>query len=89
MPVPVSACATLLSQPYYIPVAGREESNAYAIATEISNQLDPFCSSALLTYACLFIHPPCDPERGYTAHEHTAHWPLKRNISYNFFWIYA
>ena len=62
--VTISACAAVFPQPYYIPVAGREENETFAIVTEISDQLDPFCSNALITFACYFIHPPCDPDRG-------------------------
>ena len=54
----------MFSQSYYMPVAGREESETFAIVTEISDQLDSFCSNALLIYACYFMHPPCDPIRG-------------------------
>ena len=45
-------------------MAGREESETFAVVTEISDQLDPFCINALDIYACYFIYPPCDPDRG-------------------------
>ena len=54
----------MLPQPYYIPVTGREENEILAIVTEISDQLDPFCSNALNIFACYFIYPPCNPDRG-------------------------
>ena len=56
------ACDAVFSQSYYIPVDGREENETIAIVTEISDQLDPFCSHVLLTYACYFIYPPCNPD---------------------------
>ena len=64
VPVTISACDAVFPQPYYIPVAGRGESETFAIVTEISDQLDLFCRNALITYGCYFIHPPCDPDRG-------------------------
>ena len=64
IPVAVSACAAVFHQPYYIPVADREESETFASITSISDQLDPFCSTVLTKYACHFITPPCDPEKG-------------------------
>jgi hypothetical protein len=64
VPVTTSPCATVLPQPYYIPVVGREENEYLAIIAEISDQLDPFCSKALNVFACHFIYPPCDPDRG-------------------------
>ena len=63
----------MFPQSYYIPVAGREESKVFTIITEISDQLDPFCSTALAIYACHFIHPPCDPDRGTYLPLHTRH----------------
>ena len=64
VPVTTSPCTTVLPQPYYIPVVGREENEYLAIIAEISDQLDPFCSKALNVFVCHFIHPPCDPDRG-------------------------
>ena len=59
-----SVCDAMFFQFYYIPVDGQEESETFAIVAEISDQLNPFCSNALLIFACFFIHPPCDPIRG-------------------------
>ena len=67
VPVTTSSCTDALPHPYYIPVAGGEENEMFAIVTEIS---DPFCSNALVIYACLFIHPPCDPDRGIYIYTH-------------------
>ena len=64
VPVTTSVCPEVFSQLYYIPVAGREESETFDIVTEISDQLDLFCKNALDIYACYFIYPPCDPDRG-------------------------
>ena len=64
MPVTTSTCAAMLPESHYIPVADREENKTILVVTEISDQLDPLCSNALLIFACLFIHPPCDPSRG-------------------------
>ena len=64
VPVTSSACDDVFPQLHYIPVAVREESETLALVSEISDQIDMFCSNALLTYACHFIHPPCDPDRG-------------------------
>ena len=72
VPVTTSTCVAVFSHQYYIPVAGREENETFAVVTEISDQLDPSCSNALVIYACLFIHPPCDPDRG--THLPTALW---------------
>ena len=60
----ISTCAAVFPQSYYIPVADRDENEIFAIVTDISSQLDPLCSNALLIYACNFIHPPCDPDTG-------------------------
>ena len=54
----------MFPQSHYLPVAGREENETFAIVTEISDQIDPFCSNALDIYACYFIHPPCDSDGG-------------------------
>ena len=62
--ITTSACDAIFSQSYYIQVAGQEESETFAIVTEISDKLNLFCSNALLIYACYFMHPPCDPYRG-------------------------
>ena len=64
VPVTSSTCAAVFPQSYYIPVANREENDTLSIVTEISDQLDLFCSNALLIFACLFIHPPCDTDEG-------------------------
>ena len=64
VPVTTSTCPDVFSELYYISVAGREESKTFSTVTEISDQLDHFCKDALAVYACYFIHPPCDPDRG-------------------------
>ena len=64
VPITNSACTAVFPQPHYIPVTGRDESKTFEIVTEISDQLDLFCSDALFVYACHFTHPPCDPENG-------------------------
>ena len=64
VPVTSSECAAVFLESYYIPVAGREKSDTFFIVTEISDQLDTFCSNALNFYACHFTHPPCDLDRG-------------------------
>ena len=73
VPITNSQCAAVFPHPYYIPVAGREENEVFAVVTEISDQLDTLCSNALVIYACLFIHPPCDPDRGIIIQIYT-HW---------------
>ncbi|CAI8017445.1 Tyrosine-protein kinase Mer [Geodia barretti] len=64
IPVTISACAAIFRQPYYIPVAERDESETFAIVTSISDQLDHFCGSVLTNFACHFITPPCHPQKG-------------------------
>ena len=64
VPITTSTCAAVFPQSYYIPVAGREESETFGIVTEISGQFDLVCRNALRIYACYFIHPPCDPDTG-------------------------
>ena len=64
VPVTTSTCPDVFSELYYISVTGREESETFSTVMEISDQLDIFCKNALAVYACYFIHPPCDPDRG-------------------------
>ena len=68
VPVTSSVCDAVFPQLYYIPVAGREEKETFAMVSEIGDQLDLFCSSALDFYACHFLYPPCDPDRGIVIH---------------------
>ena len=64
VPVTTSTCAAVFPQSYYILATGREENETFAEVTEISRQLDLFCSNALFIYACFYIHPPCDRDGG-------------------------
>ena len=68
VPVASSVCNAVFPQLYYIPVAGREEKETFAMVSEISDQLDLFCNSALNFYACQFLYSPCDPDRGIIIH---------------------
>jgi hypothetical protein len=63
VPEPVSSCAHVFNQPYYIPLPDREENETFAIINSISDQMDNFCGKALTALACQFINPPCDPEK--------------------------
>ena len=70
--VTTSACNAVFPQSYYLPVAGREENETFAIVAEISDQLDIICRNALNFYACYFIYPPCDLDTGMPdSHKHT------------------
>ena len=58
------ACAAVFLQSYYISVDGRGENEIIATVREISDQLDFICRNTLVTYACHYLHPPCDPDTG-------------------------
>ena len=67
-----------------MPVAGREENEIFAIVGEISDQLDLFCRNALVTYACHFIHPPCDPDTGTNNYIHYNYYTCTQITDYTF-----
>lgn len=63
-----SACAALYPMPYYVPVEGRVESDVFAEVSAASGVLDTFCGNLLSTFACIYVYPACNPERGTNIH---------------------
>jgi len=50
--------------PYYVPVEERVEGDVFAEVSAASSILDHFCGDSLITLACSYIYPACNPERG-------------------------
>ena len=64
MAVNSSACETLYPMPYYVPVEERVESNVFAEVSSASRILDSECGDLLAHFACIYVYPACNPERG-------------------------